>query len=434
MSEAIIQARNLGKRYQLGATSGRTTLRDALASGIKAPLRLLRGARAADPETFWALKDVAFDITAGEAVGIIGRNGAGKSTLLKILSRITSPTTGEVRLRGKVASLLEVGTGFHGELSGRENIFLNGAIMGMTRAEVRQRFDEIVAFAEIDKFLDTPVKRYSSGMYVRLAFAVAAHLQPEILVVDEVLAVGDASFQKKCLGKMQTVASGGRTVLFVSHNMAAITRLCSRAILLSRGQVAADGPVAKVAGIYAGGATGESATEVDFRKRGKVPGSEHVRLLAARLLGDQPGSPSVDIRRPFSIQCDFEVLTDRYPLNPNIHFFGEDGACIFITSDGYVRENQAPRRPGVYRSTVTVPGNFMSEGMFSVDVALSTSDPTIVHVAERGLFSFSVYDPGEGDSLRGNYGGPFPGAVRPMLPWRTEALGTVVNLREGGEA
>jgi len=430
MSSAIIQARGLGKRYVLSGPGNRT-IREAIVGSIKAPLRAISGRRAVRQD-FWALRDVDFDIAPGEAVGIIGRNGAGKSTLLKILSRITAPTTGEVRIRGKVAALLEVGTGFHSELSGRENIFLNGAIMGMTRAEVRARFDEIVAFAEVDQFLDTPVKRYSSGMYVRLAFAVAAHLQPEILVVDEVLAVGDASFQRKCLGKMQNVASGGRTVLFVSHNMAAISRLCPRGILLSQGGIAADGPIAKVAAVYAGGMNGESPTEVDFRQRARPPGSEHVRLLAARLIGDEPGSTTMDIRQPFALQLDFEVLTDRYPLNPNIHIFNEEGACVFITSDGYLQEYQRVRKPGVYRSTVTVPGNLMSEGMFSADVAISTVDPVIVHAHERGLFSFRVHDPGEGDSARGIFAGPVPGAVRPMLPWKTELLGTIVNLREGG--
>jgi len=431
MSTAIIQARGLGKRYVLQGPGNRT-LREAIVGLVGAPLRFFSGGRA-QQEDFWALRNVAFEVGAGEAVGIIGRNGAGKSTLLKILSRITAPTTGEVRIQGKVASLLEVGTGFHAELSGRDNIFLNGAIMGMSRAEIRSKFDEIVAFAEVDKFLDTPVKRYSSGMYVRLAFAVAAHLQPEILVVDEVLAVGDASFQRKCLGKMQSVASGGRTVLFVSHNMAAISRLCGRAILLSQGTIAADGPVAKVAGIYAGGTNGESPTEIDFRIRGKPPGSEHVRLLAARLIGDQPSSPSIDIRRPFSLELDFEVLKNRYSLQPNVHFFNEEGACIFISSDGYLREHRGPKEPGIYRSTVIVPGNFMSEGMFSVDVAISTGDPVIVHVLERGLFSFSIHDPGEGDSVRGGYGGPIPGAVRPMLQWKTDPLGPASDSSEGGQ-
>jgi lipopolysaccharide transport system ATP-binding protein len=430
MSDAIIEVRGLGKRYVLGGPGNRT-FREAVLAGLKAPLKLVLGKRG-KKEDFWALKDINFDVKPGEAVGIIGRNGAGKSTLLKILSRITAPTTGEARLRGKVASLLEVGTGFHSELTGRENIFLNGAIMGMTRAEVRARFDEIVAFAEVDQFLDTPVKRYSSGMYVRLAFAVAAHLQPEILVVDEVLAVGDASFQKKCLGKMATVASGGRTVLFVSHNMAAISRLCSRAILLSHGEVAADGSVSNVAGMYAAGTSGESATEIDFRLREKTPGSEHVRLLAVRLIGDEPGSPSIDIRHSFSLQVDFEVLSDRYPVHPNLHFFNEEGVFVFIISDGHVREAQKPRPPGIYRTTVTVPGNLMAEGMFSVDVAISTVDPVIVHAFEKGLISFQIHDPGEGDSARGMFGGPIPGAVRPIFPWKTEALGTVVNLREGG--
>jgi lipopolysaccharide transport system ATP-binding protein len=432
MPPAIIQVRGLGKRYVIQGPGNRT-LREAIVAGLRGSASLF--SRRPDPsqEDFWALRDVSFDVMRGEAVGIIGRNGAGKSTLLKILSRITAPTTGEARLWGKVASLLEVGTGFHSELSGRENIFLNGAIMGMSRAEVRARFDEIVAFAEVDKFLDTPVKRYSSGMYVRLAFAVAAHLQPEILVVDEVLAVGDASFQRKCLGKMQDVASGGRTVLFVSHNMAAITRLCTRAILLNHGGVAADGPVAKVAGVYASGTTGESATEVDFRVRGRTPGSEHVRLLSARLVGSEPHSPIADIRRPLSLELDFEVLTDRYPLHPNVHFFNEEGACVFISSDGYLPEYRQPRQPGFYRSTVTVPGNFMAEGMFSIDVAISSPDPVIVHVLERGLFTFRIHDPGEGDSIRGAFGGPIPGAVRPMLPWKTVSLGSVVSLREGGK-
>jgi lipopolysaccharide transport system ATP-binding protein len=430
--QPIIQARGLGKRYFLGGSGGRTTFREAIMNGLKAPLGLFSKKRADPDDEFWALKDISFDINPGEAVGIIGRNGAGKSTLLKILSRITAPTTGEVQLRGKVASLLEVGTGFHAELSGRENIFLNGAIMGMTRAEVRARFDEIVAFAEVEKFLDMPVKRYSSGMYVRLAFAVAAHLQPEILIVDEVLAVGDASFQKKCLGKMETVASGGRTVLFVSHNIAAISRLCSRGILLSHGAVAADGPVAKVAGIYAGGLNGESPTEIDFRRRERPPGSEHVRLLAARLIGDQPGSATMDIRKPILIEVDFEVLDGRYPLHPNVHVFNEEGGCVFVTHDAPFREYQRPRAPGLYRSTLTIPGNFMAEGMFSIDLAISTLDPVIVHVHERGLFSFRVHDPAEGDSVRGVYAGPFPGSVRPMLPWKTEPLGAVATLEAKG--
>ncbi len=250
LSDIVVKAEGLCKSYRIGHQAQReryTALRDVMASGVRRALgrtrRLLRGEldfASEEVEEFWALRDVSFEVKQGEVLGIIGRNGAGKSTLLKVLSRITEPTAGRVTLRGRVASLLEVGTGFHPELTGRENIFLNGAILGMTRAEIKRKFDEIVAFAEVEKFLDTPVKRYSSGMYVRLAFAVAAHLEPEILVVDEVLAVGDAEFQKKCLGKMQDVSRGGRTVLFVSHNMAAIQSLCPRALCLEKGAIWTD--------------------------------------------------------------------------------------------------------------------------------------------------------------------------------------------------
>lgn len=242
MSNVVVQVENLGKRYKLGEQNHQSSLKSAMGEGIRSLRRTLTGRSrrrkpASQSDEFWALQDVSFEIRQGDRVGIVGRNGAGKSTLLKILSRITEPSRGEVRLRGRVASLLEVGTGFHPELTGRENIFLNGAILGMSKAEIQRKFDEIVAFAEVERFLDTPVKRYSSGMYVRLAFAVAAHLEPEILIVDEVLAVGDVQFQSKCLGKMQDVAQDGRTVLFVSHNMAAVRQLCTSAILLQKGQL-----------------------------------------------------------------------------------------------------------------------------------------------------------------------------------------------------
>jgi lipopolysaccharide transport system ATP-binding protein len=253
MSNPVISVSLLGKRYVLAHARRTDTLRDSLAQGVR-NLFKRHAADAATAEEFWALRDVAFEVRQGDVLGIVGRNGAGKSTLLKVLSRITEPTTGSVRLRGRIASLLEVGTGFHPELSGRENIFLNGAILGMSRAEIRGKFDEIVAFAEVERFLDTPVKHYSSGMYVRLAFAVAAHLEPEILIVDEVLAVGDVAFQKKCIGKMKEVSQGqGRTVLFVSHNLPAIRQLCSRAILLERGRLVGDDTTDRVLAQYAHG-------------------------------------------------------------------------------------------------------------------------------------------------------------------------------------
>src|ERR1700731_1136373 len=249
MTDIAIRCEGLAKQYRIGEREPYNTLRDAIANAFTSPRRLLRSAapdssNSSEALNFWALKDVSFEIKRGEVLGIIGRNGAGKSTLLKILSRITEPSRGHVDIWGRVGSLLEVGTGFHPELTGRDNIFLNGAILGMRRAEITRKFDEIVAFAEVETFIDTPVKRYSSGMYVRLAFAVAAHLEPEILLVDEVLAVGDAEFQKKCLGKMQTIGSEGRTVFLVSHNMQAITRLCDRVILMERGRIIHDGPSA----------------------------------------------------------------------------------------------------------------------------------------------------------------------------------------------
>lgn len=279
MSDVVIRAEGLGKKYLVGHESQQeryTALRDVVGRTVKGFVRsgcdMLRGRQliAGDEvEEFWALKDVSFEIKRGDVVGIIGRNGAGKSTLLKILSRITEPSAGRVEIKGRVASLLEVGTGFHPELTGRENIFLNGAILGMSRGEIKRKFDEIVAFAEVERFLDTPVKRYSSGMYVRLAFAVAAHLEPEILVVDEVLAVGDAEFQKKCLGKMGRVAKQGRTVLFVSHNIAALQTLCSRGILLVSGRIQIQGAIADAVGMYIPKAT--SGCSARFNARTYAP-------------------------------------------------------------------------------------------------------------------------------------------------------------------
>jgi len=414
---AIIEARGLSKRYRLGTSSRYGSLRESLSN-----LFWKRGGGGAGNQMFWALSDISFDIAPGEAVGIIGRNGAGKSTLLKILSRITAPTGGEVRLRGRLAALLEVGTGFHHELTGRENIFVNGAIMGMTRTEIKHVFDEIVAFSDIEKFLDTPVKRYSSGMHVRLAFAVAAHLKPEILVLDEVLAVGDAAFQKKCLGKMQDVASGGRTVLFVSHNMAAITRLCSRAILLKDGKIVADGAVDSVVGEYIHGGTGDSPVEVDYEASGRMPGNEHARLLAARITSPGMRSAVVDIRKPLCVEIDYEVLRDHWPLHPNVHVYNEDGTCVFIANDSHDAATRKPRPLGRHRAIVEVPGNYLSEGMFSVGVALSTFEPVVAHFWERGALSFQIHDPGEGDSSRGTYAGRLSGTVRPMLSWTTVPL------------
>jgi lipopolysaccharide transport system ATP-binding protein len=424
MSKPVVDVRGVGKQFKLGGPGSRYgSLREVFEATALAPLRWVGlRPRAKQPEPFWALKDITFEVPAGQVVGIIGHNGAGKSTLLKILSRITRPTVGEICMRGNVAALLEVGTGFHPELTGRENVFLNGAIMGLRRAEVTAKFDEIVAFAEVDQFIDTPVKRYSSGMRVRLAFAVAAHLQPEILIVDEVLAVGDASFQKKCLNKMEGVAASGRTVLFVSHNMAAVTRLCSRGVLLRQGKIVADAPVGKVVATYLGGAFGETPTAVDFTKRDRVPGSEDVRLLAARITSASLDQGVVDIRRSVCIEMDYEVLRERRQIAPNIHVFTDEGHCAFVATDASTPESRLPKKPGRYRVTAEIPGNFLSEGMMSIDVAISSFDPVIVHAHERGILTFQVMDPGEGDSARGNFAGPLPGVVRPLLQWTTKPL------------
>ncbi|KAF0180661.1 MAG: lipopolysaccharide transport system ATP-binding protein [Limisphaerales bacterium] len=421
MSSAIIQVEGLGKKYRLHHEQREryTALRDVLVQQAR-QLFQGRGNDAATEEDFWALKDVSFEVKQGDVVGIIGRNGAGKSTLLKLLSRITAPTVGRIHLRGRVATLLEVGTGFHPELTGRENIFLNGAILGMDRVEIRSKFDEIVAFAEVEKFLDTPVKRYSSGMYVRLAFAVAAHLDPEILVVDEVLAVGDAAFQKKCLGKMSDVASReGRTVLFVSHNMPTVMRLCRRAILLDRGSIVMDGPCAEVAHRYMNDGKFTGAERL-WEDTAKAPGNEFARLLAVRVLGPEGRpAPRVDITKPVTLEMEFRVLQGGQVLVPNLHLYNEEGTCVFVTGDSDPVARNTPRAPGFYRSRVEIPANYLSEGGHYVNAVVSTINPVILHFYERDAVVFHVFDEMNGDSARVDYAGPYPGVVRPKFPWVT---------------
>jgi len=416
-----IRAEHLGKRYRIGQRESYKTFRDAITNVAAAPLRrLMRRANSSnEDEYFWALKDVSFEVESGEVVGIIGRNGAGKSTLLKILSCITTPTTGSVRLRGRVSSLLEVGTGFHPELTGRENIYLSGSILGMKRREIDDKFDNIVKFAEVEKFLDTPAKRYSSGMYVRLAFAVAAHLEPEILMVDEVLAVGDASFQKKCLNKMQSVGEEGRTVLFVSHNMPAITRLCSRTILLDAGSVLHDGPSPQVVATYLLSGVGTTAAR-EWPDLNKAPGNDIVRLLAVRVrMEDGKIADVIDIRRPVGIEMEFEVMKPGHVLVPNYHFFNEEGVNVFIAHEHDPDWLRNPRPKGCYASTAWIPGNLLSEGTMIVGAAISTMDPHKVHFSERDAVAFQVVDSLDGDSARGDYAGHFAGVVRPLLRWTT---------------
>jgi lipopolysaccharide transport system ATP-binding protein len=427
----IIKVENLSKQYRIGSRQASyATLRDSLTDAVSAPFRRLKSLAngngknpqsvSGNPQSnlIWALKDVTFEVMPGEVVGIIGRNGAGKTTLLKILSRITEPTKGGIDLHGRVGSLLEVGTGFHPELTGRENIYLNGAILGMKRAEIERKFDEIVAFAEIERFLDTPVKHFSSGMYIRLAFAVAAHLDPEVLVVDEVLAVGDVNFQKKCLGKMEEVGRQGRTVLFVSHSMPMILRLCSRAILLDMGNVTDDGPAQQVTRSYLHSAAG-SPVERTWQSPRTAPGDSVARLHSVRVLNDQhQTAETFDIRRPVMVEVKYWNLQGTERLSANLHFFNEDGICIFITADFNNRQWwDEPRVSGLVRATCIIPGNLLAEGRLFVLAAVSSYNPTVVHVSERDAVSFQVIDRSEGDGVRGHFVAEWPGAVRPMLDW-----------------
>ena len=426
MSEAIIIVEGLGKRYRISHQAERqryVALRDVITEKAKGFFRNRKSqiANRKSVEDFWALKDVSFEIKRGEVVGIIGRNGAGKSTLLKILSRITEPTKGRVRIKGRVASLLEVGTGFHPELTGRENIFLNGAILGMHRAEIRQKFDEIVAFAEVEKFLDTPVKRYSSGMYVRLAFAVAAHLEPEILIVDEVLAVGDAEFQKKCLGKMEDVAKGGRTVLFVSHNMQAVGSLCSRALLLKGGNVQMAGEAKAVVAFFL---KGEHGSSFEFRApETAVRVNDVARLLEIVVHGkDRKPRPSYSIKEDVGITMTYEVLRNDLAIVDNFNVFNEEGVVLFVTHNVQHSYYNQTRAKGVYQTTVWIPGNLLPEGVFSISAALISIISFKVHFHKEQAVSFQLLDPQDGTTSRGRFSGAFPGLVRPLLQWECKSF------------
>lgn len=424
-----VHADGLAKQYRiaLGKQANYGTLRDQIVSGLAASFRGLgamargkvRGAAGEpDYETLWALNGVSFDIRHGETVGVIGRNGAGKSTLLKVLTRITEPSRGRAELYGRVGSLLEVGTGFHPELSGRENIFLNGAILGMQRSEILRKFDEIVAFAEIERFIDTPVKFYSSGMYVRLAFAVAAHLEPEILIVDEVLAVGDVRFQKKCLNKMQDVGSEGRTVIFVSHNMSAITRLCSRCILLDQGQVLVDGPSHQVAGVYLSAGQGTSAERSWTAE--SAPGGELARLHAVRVRNQRlEVAEAMDIRQPVYVELEYEVLNGGRQLLPHFHVHNEEGQRIFSALDLDPAWRGRPRPAGRYLSRATIPANLLSEGMLSIHPCLLALSPNQEEFSVSEAIAFQVVDSHDGDSARGDWVGGLGGVIRPMLEWTT---------------
>jgi lipopolysaccharide transport system ATP-binding protein len=412
MSDIAVKVENLSKLYRIGAKQEQyATLRSALVSGIKG-LTTRRSTQQIEENNLWALKDVSFDIKQGEVVGIIGRNGAGKSTLLKVLAHITEPTSGRVSIYGRVGSLLEVGTGFHPELTGRDNIYLNGAILGMKRAEIQRKFDEIVAFAEIEKFLDTPVKRYSSGMYVRLAFAVAAHMEPEILVVDEVLAVGDAEFQKKCLGKMSEVAGKGRTVLFVSHNMAAVRNLCLSAILLQEGALTFSGKTVDVIDKYIQGNFSESFLSI--RKYEHAP--EQKMFIDTVYMAGEDGKPTYQLRHDQA-----NGLVIEYGVNIPVpgsylcaEFRNSEDVPVFWVSDAQT-EIFHNRKPGKYRAHFHIPQNFFPANHYFIHIAIFSPGKSVAEHAIYNAHDFEIVDE---TSLLASKGIRFPAVV--SLPVRVE--------------
>jgi lipopolysaccharide transport system ATP-binding protein len=407
--QPIIRVQGLGKQYHLGGpTAVYSTLRESIMDLARKPLRK----NGANNSTIWAVKDLDFEVLPGEIVGIIGRNGAGKSTLLKILSRITEPTVGRVELFGRVASLLEVGTGFHPELTGRENIFLNGSILGMARKEIESKFDEIVEFSEVEKFLDTPVKRYSSGMYVRLAFAVAAHLQPEILIIDEVLAVGDYAFQQKCLNKMQDVSTGGRTVLFVSHNMGAISRLTQRCIVLEQGRIVASGPTSSAIQLYM---TSGLLERAEFTQNSSA--DKPMNLLRVALVDERGGVRSeVPYHDRLRFILDYEVNKTVNACSVGIALYTVDGTCAMVSGDFDSHpELLGAREPGRYQTTVEIPPCWLNTGRYTVTVSLAnaTSGEVYDHVEALVL---KVVDTGTPGSLNGV---DRKGVLQPILDWTT---------------
>ncbi|HZT88957.1 MAG TPA: ABC transporter ATP-binding protein [Stellaceae bacterium] len=417
-ADVVIRAERLGKKYRIGDGTKRGqygTFRDAMARGAGAlyrgaanAVRCRLGSRAPRAEEFWALRDVAFEVKRGEVLAVVGRNGAGKSTLMKILSRVTHPSEGRVAIAGRVASLLEVGTGFHPELTGRENIYLNGAILGMRRREIRRKFDEIVAFAEVERFLDTPVKRYSSGMYVRLAFAVAAHLEADILIVDEVLAVGDAEFQRKCLGRMSDIAGAGRTVLFVSHNVGAVARLCSSAMLLEGGRILRRGTPMSVIGDYLGGA--RSGAPLDVRS----PNYPFV-LRSVEVLDNQGRHRSVlASHRPFRVRITYELLAPMRRLRIGFRLHAEDGTVVLTSTDCDSCGSQVSNAvAGRHAAEAEVPANLLNRGRYYLSVGVDVPMVSVVLTADRAA-EFTVEAV---SGMLADINDARLGVVAPLLVW-----------------
>lgn len=424
--EKIIEVHNLSKSYRLGAKKeSYYSLRDEMVNLAKKPIQWLKGQRI-NRKDFWALKDVSFSVKRGEVIGVIGRNGAGKTTLLKVLSRITPPTNGYAIIRGRVNSLLEVGTGFHPELKGRENIYLTGAILGMTKKEIDSKFDEIVEFSEIGEFLDTPIKRYSSGMYVRLAFAVAAHLEPEVLFVDEVLAVGDYKFQKKCLEKMSKVSQEGRTVLFVSHNMASVARLCNRSILLEKGRLIMEGPTSDVIERYIG-LREDMGAEVSWENPAEAPGDSSAKLKSVRVLSrnNEPSS-KLEISEDFYVELTYWNFLKGAKLLPCIRLLNNEGVVVLTATNlpsvcsepDFWHDRPGPK--GLFRCVCRIPGNLLREGYYFVNIVVGNLAGVIdsyAHVYEDQVISFEIIDK---RGMHKEHSNVLIGVVQPRLDWKTE--------------
>lgn len=417
---SVITVENISKQYIIDHQKGKgvNTLRDVLTENVR---QLFGGGKKSSNgvtrEEFWALRDVSFSIEQGDRVGIVGHNGAGKSTMLKILSKIIEPSTGSVRIRGRVASLLEVGTGFHPELTGRENIFLNGSLLGMSRSEIKKQFDEIVAFAGVEKFLDTPVKRYSSGMYVRLGFAISAHLDPEIMIVDEVLAVGDAEFQKKSLGKMRDNSASGRTIIFVSHNLTAVQALCNKTLYFEKGRLIEQGETNQVIASYLSKVS-KTRLVRQWDTPEDAPGNDLVRIRRVELIPEyQDELTHIDVRTPMKLRFEFWNLMDRANLNLSMHLNSLTGECIFNIGT----QSQAYGK-GLIAGECTIPGYFLNDGSYTISVMVVKDTVTPLYVMEEGI-TFDVEDHREGIAWYGKW----PGYVRPQFPFEMGMLEETVK-------